>query len=933
MTFSRWQLEQFAALEVKMATIGRGGAGGYDPDAVDGDNDGKVQEGTPFERPASPRAKKLGAEARQIRDFMSANKFTASDLNDAINGGKTPRGRKLAEELGKYDPASAHGAYELLTKPKNPEKKPARLTTIEEGMNAARDRQAGMRTDRGVPQPRDNVITSPFSSERIAELSRQEPAASRFQGVRNQPSDKEMDLLKQLKDQNGKDGFTVGQHGRMERITRREESREFHRSVMYRKGNKIVAEVHDRKDQNRVDPAIARQEFDSVEEARKWIDQTEAKVHEKWPGNWLPPKGTESSKPNPAIDGNAPLDPRRQLDPKGDILAQYMAGNAYFNSKGQDDFGKEAASLMSDEELAKAIAWRKSRNAAGKFDMSGSVDLRILEQEHASRARLNGLPGPDQLDEMKKIGGPLGSQGGGWFVDSKGQKFLVKPAKSEAHAQNELSAHLFYKEMGIPTDQTGIFQRNGKYYIVKKAVQDDNGNLGKIVGDSTTAEIQKQARAGFGADTLASSWDVFGLNGDNVITDGEGKLHRIDVGGSFQYRAQGGDKVSFAPGADWVEPFTMRESDQGKRLYGDLSGPEAANLLVDAANKYDPIRFRQSMADAGIDNATIERVASTLEDRIQNQLPSIVDTLRNEDGAPSLSGDKAPHILALKNQAIDKELESKRKEAKKQVNSLIGKKWADIRSGKLKPTPTEDLFAPTFPQNGVRPPEGLLVSGDGANAMFIQSAKTGYVVHVMRQDGKNLDVPNSFVIDQDPKTGGINAKGERIIKDLLGPEAHQLSNAQSADPFNVLPDAYVEDSMPINMSNEFYSAINDVDSAAVNDPQKLSPNSPIRELAMDWHTNNPDTPNPWAIWNVNGQTGRGWGDTDNETRQLGKQQLAELRKLIKEQGLKTPNMQKFSDAELSLFMRRYGSPQTMTEAATQLLAYYERLSRGGMIAK
>ena len=72
----------------------------------------------------------------------------ADDLNDAMNGRKTQRGKKLAEELGKYDPASARGALELLTKPKNPEKKPSRLANI--GDLAKPQQMGGALTNRMV---------------------------------------------------------------------------------------------------------------------------------------------------------------------------------------------------------------------------------------------------------------------------------------------------------------------------------------------------------------------------------------------------------------------------------------------------------------------------------------------------------------------------------------------------------------------------------------------------------------------------------------------------------------------------------------------------------------------------------------------------------------------------------------------------------------
>lgn len=238
----------------------------------------------------------------------------------------------------------------------------------------------------------------------------------------------------------------------------------------------------------------------------------------------------------------------------------------------------------------------------------------------------NGLPGPDELDAMEHTGGPLGSQGGGWYKDAAGQRYLVKPAQSRTHAMNELAAHLLYKYAGVPTDETGLFERDGKWYVAKQAIQGVDGKLGKQVGEGgMTADMQRAARDGFGIDTLASSWDAFGLVGDNVIMSG-GTLHRIDVGGSMMYRAMGGDKASFNPGHDWIEPSTLRTSNQGKQLYGKMTDTEAAHQLA-KLRTLDVGGYDKLLASTGVDDKVRNRVVATIRDRIDNQLPDILHRL------------------------------------------------------------------------------------------------------------------------------------------------------------------------------------------------------------------------------------------------------------------------------------------------------------------
>jgi hypothetical protein len=73
----------------------------------------------------------------------------------------------------------------------------------------------------------------------------------------------------------------------------------------------------------------------------------------------------------------------RKLDPEGDILDQYKAGVLYSRT-GADDYGREAASLMSDDELTEAIAW-KEQKVADNLGLSSVADLSVLQREQERR--------------------------------------------------------------------------------------------------------------------------------------------------------------------------------------------------------------------------------------------------------------------------------------------------------------------------------------------------------------------------------------------------------------------------------------------------------------------------------------------------------------------------------------------------------------------
>ncbi len=280
--------------------------------------------------------------------------------------------------------------------------------------------------------------------------------------------------------------------------------------------------------------------------------------------------------------------------------------------------------------------WTKSGGAVPPTDynsMTPGQKAAYTKKQKAAAAEMEAVHAPvssmpssmAEFDAMHKTGGPLGSNGGGWYRDEDGQKYLVKPAQSRQHAESELASQMLYRQLGVPVDDTAIFDHEGRSFIAKKAIQEPDGSLGKIVGSDVTPDIQMQARNGFHADALASSWDAYGMGGDNVLTSG-GTLYRIDVGGSGQYRAMGADKPSFAPGKTWVEPSTLRSSTQGRRLYGDMSDQEAA-FQLSKLQGFDVAGFDRRLAAAGISDPVRTRMVATVDDRVNVQLPGILAQL------------------------------------------------------------------------------------------------------------------------------------------------------------------------------------------------------------------------------------------------------------------------------------------------------------------
>lgn len=556
-------------------------------------------------------------------------------------------------------------------------------------------------------------------------------------------------------------------------------------------------------------------------------------------------------------------------------------------------------------------------------DRVSEADERRAQAEIA-RQRRNGLPSAEEFDQMRKVGGPLGSQGGGWFEDDNGQKYLVKPAKSEAHAQNELAAHLLYRAAGVNTDDTGIFERNGKFYIAKRAVQNADGSLGKIVGKQVNEDVQRQARKGFAIDALASSWDVFGLSGDNVLSDSDGNLHRIDVGGSLQFRAQGGEKNSFKPGEPWVEPFSMRESDQGKSLYGEMSDREAAAALRSLEN-FKLSSYDDAMERAGIDEATREAILSTLEDRIKNQLPDVLKKLQGDK--PSMSDAQQGTRLA-----------------KKTVNNVISQLWDDIGTGRAEPKSLKEWSKAnsdmTFGwRKGMDLPYGVYASEDGSTLLWIGSAKgkrnsDRIAVNVLRQDGVNLSTPDSFVLQ--PDSGAfLDEESRQILTDLLGKNVHHVGvprmTLSMGDFWDIAEEYIPANATPLNKARKSSEIVASLDAISEADTlpkpkdrgfyyaQSVGKQSFESSGIASGYSENPFEPK-WSDGSVS--------ENGKIDRKRWKKQFENLQKYFEQEiGQQAPNLTSLNRGQLEDIMRRYGGDNTrsVTDAALALLAHYQWL--------
>lgn len=167
------------------------------------------------------------------------------------------------------------------------------------------------------------------------------------------------------------------------------------------------------------------------------------------------------------------------------------------------------------------------------------------------------------------------------FVVKEGGKNGGEGQNIAEHTANKLYGMLRYD---FPTGAVNSRLINGKL------VNDFIPNA-KTVGDLSDEELQgynvkSKIKKSLVVDALVANWDYAGLNNDNMMVDGAGKVLRIDSGGTFNYRAQGDSKdFTSVP----MELWSLRSSAQGQRFWNDATDSDYEDLWT---NRVDTIRDR-----------------------------------------------------------------------------------------------------------------------------------------------------------------------------------------------------------------------------------------------------------------------------------------------------------------------------------------------------
>lgn len=145
------------------------------------------------------------------------------------------------------------------------------------------------------------------------------------------------------------------------------------------------------------------------------------------------------------------------------------------------------------------------------------------------------------IDDLltRKVGPQGGSNPGGSYETANGQKYYVKRYREPAQANGEVLSNFIYRELGftVPESYT-VEASDGHQYIASKWMD----GIQTIGERGLTRDDADEILDGFAADVFLANWDTVGMGHDNVARLPDGRMARLDQGGTLFYRAQGAPK-------------------------------------------------------------------------------------------------------------------------------------------------------------------------------------------------------------------------------------------------------------------------------------------------------------------------------------------------------------------------------------------------------
>lgn len=238
---------------------------------------------------------------------------------------------------------------------------------------------------------------------------------------------------------------------------------------------------------------------------------------------------------------------------------------------------------------------------------------------------------------LEKVSGQLGSNEGGWYEDPEtGGRYYVKFYQSPGQARAEYIANAVYHQLDISAISSRLIEIDGRLAIVSPEIKG---------AKPTTEEQQKKSTdvaEGFIADAYLANWDVIGLVNDNIVAGEDGRLYRVDNGGSLTYRAMGSVKDYAPDSIPELESMRSPEYTAG-RVFGDsLTEADIRRQAQYLVEKLTPQDIDRIIGESGL----MGDEANPLRKAMLGRRQYLIDHFELEKSAPQRSEERIPIAIA-----------------------------------------------------------------------------------------------------------------------------------------------------------------------------------------------------------------------------------------------------------------------------------------------
>lgn len=252
------------------------------------------------------------------------------------------------------------------------------------------------------------------------------------------------------------------------------------------------------------------------------------------------------------------------------------------------DMGLKGFSTMKKPELVELLNSKLGGQPAPKAEVT-IKDIKISAPEPVPYVRPQVDFGGDRLiiDGLTLTAGPTlsGSTRPVAYVDADGvTRYVLKKGGIGGDGQNEVEyvSQRIYNIMA-----TGEVRGVNGHLVempmigdrIKKVMVTEWVAGAREIGSLSSAEmksldIYRKIRSTHMVDSLLANWDYVGLSMDNMVIGRDGKMYKIDSGGTLNFRAQGSNK-EYGPIPH--EVFTLREG-QGKKAWAKAGEADLKHL-------------------------------------------------------------------------------------------------------------------------------------------------------------------------------------------------------------------------------------------------------------------------------------------------------------------------------------------------------------------